>query len=122
MAEKKPRILIADDHAPFRKSLLAYLREIPSITVLGEAKDGIEACEMAIALSPDILVSDIKMPRQNGIETASVLKSKMPGIKIILFSMYENDEFVNGDLSSAGRFIPKQHLFERLVGVIEEIY
>ncbi len=63
MAEKKLRILIADDHQPFRESLSAFLRERPSITIVGEAKNGIEACETAIALCPDIVVSDISKCR-----------------------------------------------------------
>ena len=120
MAEKKLRVLIADDHQPFRESLSAFLKEVPCITIVGEAENGIEACEMAIALCPDILVSDIKMPGRNGIEAARLLKSQMPEIKVILFSMVEGDEFFNGDLNVADRFIPKQRLFEELIGVIEE--
>ena len=60
------------------------------------------------------------MPGRNGIETARLLKTRMPEIKVILFSMYEGDEFLDGDLNIADRFIPKQRLFEKLIGVIEE--
>ena len=121
MVDKEIRVLIADDHKPFRESLSAFLNEIPSITVVGEAKDGYEAQEMAIALNPNIVLSDIKMPRQTGIEAAQFIREHRPEIKIILFSMHENNEFMNANLKAADRFIPKQRLFEDIVGAIQEM-
>lgn len=118
MVEREISILIADDHQPFRESLWVFLNEIPSITVVGAAKDGLEARDMAIALDPDILLSDIMMPRQNGIEAARFVRAHRPHIKIILFSMYPDNEFLMANLEIADRFIPKQHLFDELLDVI----
>ena len=62
------RILIADDHPLFRAGLRALLESVADTEVVGEAATGEEAVEMALALTPDVVVMDINMPGLNGIE------------------------------------------------------
>jgi DNA-binding NarL/FixJ family response regulator len=86
------RILIADDHAFFRKGLRALLKAIPNLEVIGEASDGDEAVEMALQLQPDIILMDIHMPRRSGIEATQLIQQSSPHIGILMLTMLEDDE------------------------------
>ena len=82
------RILVADDSDTSRGVLTKYLGTQRNLEVCGEAVDGEEAIEKAWELKPDLVLLDVAMPRTNGIVAASVLKDLLPGIRIILFTMY----------------------------------
>jgi DNA-binding NarL/FixJ family response regulator len=82
------RILVADDSDTSRTVLTKYLASQRDLEVCGEAVDGEEAIEKAWELKPDLVLLDVAMPRTNGIVAASVLKDLLPGIRIILFTMY----------------------------------
>lgn len=86
------RILIADDHAFFRKGLRALLKAIPNLEVIGEASDGDEAVELALQLQPDIILMDIHMPRRSGIEATQLIQQSSPHIGILMLTMLEDDE------------------------------
>src|ERR1700732_4305842 len=82
-------ILIADDNDFVRTVIRFFLESHQGFEVCGEATDGVDAIEKAKKLKPDLIVLDLMMPRMNGVEAASVLKSVMPGIPIVLFTMYK---------------------------------
>jgi DNA-binding NarL/FixJ family response regulator len=86
------RILIVDDHASVRDGIRAFLENTTNFTVCGEADDGVTAIEQARALKPDLIIMDLALPRMNGVEASSIVKSALPGVKIVAFSMYA-DEF-----------------------------
>ena len=93
------RVLIADDSASVRDVLRTFLRDREDIEICGEAVDGLETLEKAQRLEPDLVLLDLVMPEINGAEVASILKNKMPNIRIILFTMYS--ERIGKFLSSA---------------------
>jgi DNA-binding NarL/FixJ family response regulator len=93
------RVLIADDSSSVRDVIRAFLRDQEEIEICGEAVDGLEALEKAQRLKPDLVLLDLVMPEINGAEVASILKNKMPNIRIILFTMYS--ERMGKFLSSA---------------------
>lgn len=93
------RVLIADDSASVRDVLRTFLRDREDIEICGEAVDGLETLEKAQRLKPDLVLLDLVMPEINGAEVASILKNKMPNIRIILFTMYS--ERIGKFLSSA---------------------
>jgi DNA-binding NarL/FixJ family response regulator len=82
------RILVADDSDTSRTALTKYLASQQDLKVCGEAVDGEDAIEKAWELKPDLILLDVAMPRTNGIVAASVLKDLLPGVRIILFTMY----------------------------------
>lgn len=82
------RILVADDSDTSRTALTKYLASQQDLEVCGEAVDGEDAIEKAWELKPDLILLDVAMPRTNGIVAASVLKDLLPGVRIILFTMY----------------------------------
>jgi DNA-binding NarL/FixJ family response regulator len=92
-------VLIVDDSFMVRQSLKRYLSSRGDVVVCGEAVNGREAVQRAMALKPDLVLLDLAMPELNGAEVASVLKGAMPDTRIILFTMYR--ENVGKYLSSA---------------------
>jgi DNA-binding NarL/FixJ family response regulator len=73
-------ILIADDRATARKAILAYLNQ-RNFEVCGEAIDGVDAVAKATELEPALILLDLRMPRMNGVQAASVLRSGMPNVR-----------------------------------------
>jgi DNA-binding NarL/FixJ family response regulator len=92
--EKKIRVLLAEDHILVRQGFRRILEDDPGITVVGEARTGIEAIDQCKELKPDVVVMDLSMPELGGLEaTAEILKAE-PQIKILILSMYSNEAYV----------------------------
>jgi DNA-binding NarL/FixJ family response regulator len=87
-----PRILIAEDRATMRNTLRNLITLYSRWDVCGEALDGNQAVDAAVALKPDLILLDYKMPNKNGIEAASELKQKLPETPIVLFTLYKTDQ------------------------------
>ena len=81
-------ILIADDSASARRAIRAYLRQ-RDLEVCGEAIDGVDALEKATELEPALILLDLRMPRMNGVEAAAVLRGRMPNLRIVLLTLYD---------------------------------
>ncbi|MBX7236218.1 MAG: response regulator transcription factor [Caldilineales bacterium] len=84
------RVLIADDNAVFRQGLCRLLASDPEIEVVGEAGDGYAAVEQALACAPDVVLMDIRMPGQSGLEAARQIWLQRPQIKIIVLTEYDS--------------------------------
>jgi DNA-binding NarL/FixJ family response regulator len=80
------RVLIADDHEVFRHGLEQALGGEVDIDVIGEAVDGATAVDQALALAPDVLLLDVRMPELTGIEAAARIHTERPEIKIIMLT------------------------------------
>jgi DNA-binding NarL/FixJ family response regulator len=88
------RLLIADDHPFYREGVRAMLLGVPTMEVIGETATGEETIAQAEALQPDVILMDLKMPGTNGIEaTRRVLRSS-PHIKVLVVTMFEDDDSV----------------------------
>lgn len=83
------RILVADDSECVRSILRKSLETQPSLQVCGEAVDGTDAIEQGQKLKPDLVMLDLAMPGLNGIETASILRKRLPDVPIVLFTIHE---------------------------------
>lgn len=97
----KTKILIADDHRVVIEGIKSALQEHPEFEVVGDAADGLQAVESARSLGPEIVIMDISMPNLSGIEATRQIKEFDPEIRIIIYSMYSDKEFVI-DLFKAG--------------------
>ena len=97
------RILIVDDHAPFREGLRALLTSVSGMEVVGEADNGREAIKKATKLQPDIILMDIKMPDMNGIEATRNIYQTSPHIGVIVLTMFEDDDSVFAAVRSGAR-------------------
>lgn len=97
------RLLIADDHPLFRDGLRVLLESVPDLLVLGEATTGIEVMEEAISLQPDLILMDIQMPGLNGIEATRRILQTSPHIRILILTMFEDDESVFAAIRAGAR-------------------
>ncbi|HUR73454.1 MAG TPA: response regulator transcription factor [Sporichthya sp.] len=91
------RVLVADDHALFRRGLEMVLSQEPDFLLVGEAADGEEAVAKAADLLPDVVLLDVRMPKLSGIEAASAIKQVAPVAKIIMLTISDEE----GDLYQA---------------------
>lgn len=88
----KLNVLIVDDHAFFRKGVVMTINRLKYAEVIGEASNGIEMLELAQQHKPDVVVMDIKMPELDGIEASKKLKKLQPNVKIVVLSMFGDEE------------------------------
>ena len=92
--DKPIRVLLAEDHTLVRQGFRRILEDDPRITVVGEARTGLEAIDRCKEVKPDVVVMDLSMPELGGLEaTAEILKAD-PQIKILILSMYSNEAYV----------------------------
>jgi len=117
-----PRILIVDDHASVRDGIRAFIEHKTEFVVCGEAENGLTAIGQARDLKPDLIVMDLALPRLNGVEAASVVKSALPNVKIVAFSMYAHE--LGRAIASASRMdavLPKSSSLTMLVETITRL-
>ena len=88
------RVLIADDHQLVRQGMAALLSVKPEFEILGQARDGVEAVELATSLSPDIILMDLQMPHKDGIEATREIKEDNPEARILILTSFGEDENV----------------------------
>lgn len=98
---EKTKVLIADDHGVVREGLIALLEAIDVITVVGEAKNGVDAVEKTKTLLPDVILMDLRMPLMDGVEATRQIKREFPHIGIIALTMEEEQQHIL-DLVLAG--------------------
>ncbi|MER6388020.1 response regulator transcription factor [Streptomyces sp. NPDC001523] len=87
------RILLADDHALVRGGVRLILDAEPDLTVVAEAADGAEAVALARTTDVDLAILDIAMPRQTGLQAARELARLRPGLRILMLTMYDNEQY-----------------------------
>jgi len=117
------KIVIADDHALLRQGIINVLKLEDDFQVIGEACDGAEAVEKAIALTPDILLLDINMPRMNGLEVITKINEQEKAIKIIVLTMHDDESYVMEVIKSgAVGYLLKDIEPGMLVAAIRSVY
>ncbi|MEK7848256.1 MAG: response regulator transcription factor [Chloroflexota bacterium] len=108
-AEKGPiRVLLVDDHVLFRRGIASVFQGQPDYLLVGEAGDGLEAVEKALALAPDVVLMDINMPRCNGLEATLHLNARVPAARVLMLTVSEKE----ADLFSAIRFGARGYLLK----------
>jgi DNA-binding NarL/FixJ family response regulator len=96
------RILIADDHPVLRSGLRILLAADPDLEVVGEAGTGEETLRLAEELHPDVVLLDIGMPGESGIETVRRLKEKLPALRVLFLTMHEEEGMLLEALNAGG--------------------
>jgi DNA-binding NarL/FixJ family response regulator len=95
------RIILADDHEIFRDGFKAMIKKQPSVALIGEASNGEELVELTRQLKPDVVVTDIKMPKMDGLQATKVLSRELPEIGIVALSMIDEENLIV-DMMEAG--------------------
>ena len=94
------RVVLADDHAVVRKGVRELLEDEPNIEVVGEASDGQQAVELAVALQPDVVVMDVAMPELSGVEATKRIRSLAPTVRILALTAYDDEPYIFGLLDA----------------------
>ena len=85
------RVLVVDDHPVVRSGIVGLLASAPDIEVVGEAADGRAALDAALALDPQIVLMDLRMPELDGDAATALILERRPGIRVIILTTYESD-------------------------------
>jgi DNA-binding NarL/FixJ family response regulator len=88
------RVLVADDHPVVRGGIVALLQTAPDVEVVGEATTGLEAVDLALALTPDLVLMDLRMPGIDGDEATARILAARPSIKVVILTTYETDDSI----------------------------
>ena len=117
------KILVADDHPVVRRGLQSLLARQERLTIVGEAADGEEALQKALALLPDVILLDISMPRRDGLEVAAMLRKEAPRIKVLILSVHSNKEYIFRIIQAGAHgYVSKEAAPEELLRAIESVY
>jgi two-component system NarL family response regulator len=116
------RVLLVEDHRMVREALREVLSKVPDLEVVGEAGDAHAGLEQALALAPDVIVLDIRLPDLNGIEVAERLRDTGSTAKIVALSAFSDKRFVTEMLrSGASGYVTKSAAGSELVSAIRAV-
>jgi len=119
----KIKILLVDDHIVMRMGLVTATSGEPDMEVVAEANNGLEAVVAYRAHRPDVVVLDLRMPKQNGIETIGILREEFSDARVLVFSNYASgDEVFAAFNAGASGFVVKEMALERLLEAIREVH
>ena len=116
------RVLLADDHSIVRRGMRALLETEPSVEVVAEAADGLEALRLCEEHHPDLLILDVAMPRLNGIDVAARSQKMQPPPRAIMLSMHLDESYVMRALNAGARaYLLKDATDEDLLPAIRAV-
>ena len=120
---KKIRVLIADDHPVVREGLCAVMQARPDLQVVGQARDGEEAVQLCQSLQPDVVLMDLVMPRQSGVEAIrEIRRMQLPARVLVLTSFAEEAHIISAFQAGALGYLLKDSPPSELIEAIRCIY
>jgi len=121
MTEEKIKLLIADDHAILRHGLKRIFEAEPDMSVIGEAATGVDAVKRAKQLKPDVVIMDISMPEQDGIESMRQIMKAVPSRVLILTVHLEHHVISEAVSAGAAGYLVKDSLDQELIAAVRTI-
>lgn len=121
----KINLVLADDEVLFRKGISFLLQREPNFNIVFEANDGQELVDYLKSAEtlPDIVITDLKMPNLNGVETTKILHSDFPSLKVIALTSYNTPSFISNMIQvGAVSYIVKNASPEEVVHTINEVF
>lgn len=119
---KDVRVLLADDHEVVRTGLRSLIDVTPGMEVVGEARDGADACRRAAELRPDVVVMDVSMPVLDGVEATERLTADFPAVRVVALTMHEDRGHLARLLQTgAAGYVLKRAAANELVRAIEVV-
>ncbi len=117
------RIVLADDHEIFRDGFMGLLKKQQEIVLIGEASNGEELVKITEKLVPDVVLTDIRMPKMDGIAATKVLTGRFPHINVIALSMFNDDNLIIDmmEAGAKGYLLKNAHKFE-IIEAIKTVY
>jgi len=116
-------IVLADDHPLVQDGIRTRLEEIQGLNVIGMADNGEDLIKIAEDLKPDIVITDISMPKINGLEATRLLTQKQPQIKILILTMHDNKEYMQNAIDSGAHgYMLKDQPAGEMIEAVKNLY
>ena len=116
------RVLIADDHGIVRSGLRMLIDRQLDMEVVAEAEDGVTALESSQSHRPDVAVLDVSMPRMTGLQAAREIRSHVPGTRVLLLSMHDDERyFLEGLEAGAAGYVLKRAADTDLIDAVRTV-
>lgn len=117
------RIVLADDHEIFRDGFRVMLKKQPGVELIGEAPDGEELIKLVEELQPDVVVTDIKMPKLDGIQATKILTKRFKDIGVISLSMFDEENLIIDMLEAGAKgYLLKNAHKDEIIAAIEAVF
>lgn len=121
--DEKIKILLVDDHEEARNAFKELLNNSPRLNVIATASSADELLVLLESIKPDIIIMDVKMPKINGIEATKLIKVKYPNHRVIMLSMYVEEEYVWGSINAgASGYLFKDSTLEEIEKAVEVVH
>ncbi|CAN5196519.1 response regulator transcription factor [soil metagenome] len=118
----KLRVFLADDHAVVREGLKALINAQASMIVVGEAADGLIACEQVPGLEPDVVVMDVSMPGLTGSQATARIRQECPSVRVVALTVHEDKGYIRQLLAAgASGYVLKRAAPEELIQAIRAV-
>jgi len=119
---QKVRIVIAEDHTILREGLRSLLSSDPSFEIVGEAEDGREAIKCIEKFRPDLILTDLSMPRMNGMEAIKEIKRQSPKTKVLVLTVHKAEEYILATFrAGANGYLLKDSTHAELVMAVKKV-
>ena len=123
MNEQKIRVLIADDQKELAEELKNVLETDEKLEVVGVALDGFDALEKMSALSPDVVLMDIRMPNMNGVVATERIKAEYPSAKVVILTTFDDSDYIlNAINHGASGYLLKDIGASALISAVKDAY
>jgi DNA-binding NarL/FixJ family response regulator len=117
------RIMIVEDHAVVRQGLAALLGTVPDFEIVAQASDGEESIDLYRSRQPDVTLMDLRLPRMNGVDAITRIRTDFPQARIIVLTTFDGDEDIYRALQAGARgYLLKGMTAEELMEAIRSVY
>lgn len=122
MTTEPLRVLVVEDHPLFRKGVVSLLAAVPDLVLAGAAASGEEAVARAAELRPDVVLMDLQLPGMSGIEATRAIVSEAPAMRVLVLTLFEDEESVFLALRAGARgYVLKDAEEEELLGAVRAV-
>jgi DNA-binding NarL/FixJ family response regulator len=116
------RVLVVESQLVVRRGLAATFEGEPDIKIVGEAMDGCEAIEKAVLLKPDIVLTEVCLPRLSGLKTISMIKEKLPGVSVLVLTCSEREkDYLTAIKLGVRGYLDKSATFEEIRSALRAV-